>query len=942
MALDPAEAAQDIGSYVHAPAAAMSKQLMMWPTLDMRAGKLADILESVRRFRDDTKAWTDGRFLEQLRRTFRITDGQPNILVVDAEMLRRHSVCLRLQDLAAIIDAQPPDQEPTLEVQRAIAERNQIIEREAAGPTVIMGLGHFHAMKNVIEMLHPVGGLTVFARAIGYDVSNLVRLEGNARGYYPQNIEFFRQLLASGMLEFHRVARQRMRDWWHAPYALTIDIDNVRFLGAPDSAGNYPEYMLWTKLMQEQGETCATIGWWFGFLLDKVMPLMMLYDAVRDTHRLEPAQARALEVAALKILLRFWITQNHHTYYAIVMEYIIMLECRSDRWVEILDRNIGVRLTGEFKIPGDMAIEMDGNRRTKQVKPAATSAAEVIQAANTCEMRSTEVDAFAKQCGIKPADDDVRPTPKRARDFQQNVDRMRAVWRVELVGEVEVWLPHDRAYRVFERTKAQKASTMKISPAEERAIGEQRVDEYARFKLGAQQVFDRAVVVRPTLTKPKFPKVKLYEASAVSQTVKQLYGKTVRLQTALAEQAGLERGDAGGPFALTEYNSAGATWEARFDKRPSMDKAWYRKCLMGVFTGICSATAEGGALRAPDGTPVIEMLVDFLGVRVMKSGVMGAAPRVTNRVTFPDCPGGVVLEVIVLDGMVLMNKLGALPEDLETGGDLVLFVLQRAVDLHKLGFRIVEVHFDVQAPITKQVTEEQRDSTAAAGGGTVAGEGIGHSVTLQGKLPPRSEVQKIFKDRAGGRQSFLRAVAEATRARNWLADRLQLPEGFQLIVRGASRTVCGEGITIHHDGNRVHCSGLVAIPHPEADTSIIAAGLMHARGLVCHPDGLRKRKVLLQTIDHDSMMACAGLVRAMERLGGGERGGGACGAREHVPGADVHLRGQCHRHQIQNREPVGGGLADHGAVTLQRPAHRRHHAPARVLGAHDAGARGAT
>ena len=58
-----------------------------------------------------TKAWTDGRFLEQLRRTFRITDGQPNILVVDAEMLRRHSVCLRLQDLAAIIDAQPPDQE---------------------------------------------------------------------------------------------------------------------------------------------------------------------------------------------------------------------------------------------------------------------------------------------------------------------------------------------------------------------------------------------------------------------------------------------------------------------------------------------------------------------------------------------------------------------------------------------------------------------------------------------------------------------------------------------------------------------------------------------------------------------------------------------------------------------------------------------------------------
>ena len=104
-------------------------------------------------------------------------------------------------------------------------------------------------------------------------------------------------------------------------------------------------------------------------------------------------------------------------------------------------------------------------------------------------------------------------------------------------------------------------------------------------------------------------------------------------------------------------------------------------------------------------------------------------------------------------------------------------------------------------------------------------------------MPPRSEVQKIFKDRAGGRQSFLRAVAEAIRDRNWLADRLQLPEGFQLIVRGASRTVCGEGITIHRDGDRVYCSGLVAIPHPEADTSIIAAGLMHARGLVCHPDG---------------------------------------------------------------------------------------------------------
>ena len=97
---------------------------------------------------------------------------------------------------------------------------------------------------------------------------------------------------------------------------------------------------------------------------------------------------------------------------------------------------------------------------------------------------------------------------------------------------------------------------------------------------------------------------------------------------------------------------------------------------------------------------------------------------------------------------------------------------------------------------------------------------------------------KIVTDRAVGRDSFLRLVAELILDPDWVASNLRLPRSYCLIVRGASRESLGESVCLQTDSTTAitiktvanEAELLRACMHEEADVRWLCVWLCCTRG----------------------------------------------------------------------------------------------------------------
>ena len=793
-----------------------------------KAGDLKDIEKSEREFRSNLTEWTKAQVElnpgkgEQIKRFATAFDGQPANEKHKAALALRQATALRRQELVDTIAA-AGDDDPC----RAEEEELKAIDAAAAaGPSLVLWLGGFHARQNVYEVLHSMIHSAPFLKVVGYIGTKLLNLQNQARGYMSQNHHFFQQLSTAFLLEFHTLAQS------HLPQPCAIEdtevwMGCVRKLGLPVSEG---------------GGGCATIAWWFDMLESAFLPVLALLDAVRQTQ--EPELNAQLEGAALKMLLDVWFAMNRTTYMSIVPEYLISRRRMSEQWRAIHAHNLGAKLV-HASVDYDEAVEVLVNRLTKQMLPKVSTEEQAIDAANTVELHSALMEKLKLECGMREVHN-IKP-PKAARDFGKNVAGLRGLIKDKLIENAECLLPHDLPMAVFEG----KAVTHRVTARELHKCAAERKtalihDVFLATHSGGQYETDTVP------GKPRFTRLQVYGSNAKTQRQLETENRMLRNATA---QAHLSGPAARGPYQLTKFDERGVTFATQFLKKDGPSKGLYREALLRCFT-----------------TSLANAPLTFCGSRVegarksgrIASGCSAATYRrlSTNILHYPGSPN-VTANVFVTDAMFLLRPSRNAPanylgKEIKTGADLVWWFVKDKILIPAIeaGFTTVDAHFDAQSGLAKAGLEAWRSQMA--GMDSVADADL--TIHRAEEVKTR-DLKKIAMCRDVGRESFFSVLADVMKDTAWVSS-LELPDDFEFIVRGASREVLGEATCA-----RTHRGVLTIVPldpvwHEEADTSVVYAALQHAT-----KD--ETVAVLMCTQDNDSLLAAqAGFAEAIDAAGG--------------------------------------------------------------------------